>query len=254
MAPQMPSIQSFYQPEVPPSSPRLLKRSVAHANDAGDGFTSSEVEAALHPALHEWQPRTDYAELDIGRLAPGPKSVLIVGRIVNLYDQSTPSKTPEAAKGCFKVIVQDDTGAIAVSGHLLARSVVSEIMQVKLWYIKVDYQLRLGHLVSIWTPHVSNTESDSFTLHDASLFTSIFPERDNSCHFLVQEQSDEDVLCKTPMGYRDGKQLAGLITLRNYIDDGNEIAGSKILVCVKSIGGRKKCEYNLSLYLGGDKS
>lgn len=113
---------------------------------------------------------------------------------------------------------------------------------MKLWYAKVDYQLRLGHLVSIWTPHISNIESSTLTLQNASLVTSIFPERDNSCYFLLQEQSDEGVLCKTPLGYRDGKQLAGLITLKNYIDGGHEIADGKVLVCVKSIGGRKKCE------------
>lgn len=80
------------------------------------------------------------------------------------------------------------------------------------------------------------------TLQDATLVTSIFPERDNSCYFMVQEQSDEGVLCKTPLGYCDGKKLDGLITLKNYIDGGHEIAQAKVLVCVKSIGGRKKCE------------
>ena len=113
---------------------------------------------------------------------------------------------------------------------------------MKLWYANVDYQLRLGHLVSIWTPHISNAESSSLTLQDASLVTSIFPERDNSCYFMVQENSDEDVLCKTPLGYRYGKQLDGLITLKNYTDGGHEVPGVRLLVCVKSIGSRKKCE------------
>lgn len=114
---------------------------------------------------------------------------------------------------------------------------------MKLWYAKVDYQLRLGHLVSIWTPHLSNADSSSLTLQNVSLVTSIFPERDNSCYFKAEEHSDEGVLCKTPLGYRDGKQLDGLMTLKNYIDGGHEVAGGKILVCVKSIGARKKCEY-----------
>ena len=71
--------------------------------------------------------------------------------------------------------------------------------------------------------------------------TSIFPERDHSCYFMVQENSDEGVLCKTPLGYRDGKQMDGLITLKNYIAGGHEVGGVRVLVCVKSIGGRKKC-------------
>ena len=80
------------------------------------------------------------------------------------------------------------------------------------------------------------------TVRDASLVTSIFPERDNSCYFMVQEQSDEGVMCKTPLGYRDGKQMDGLMTLKSFIEGGYELTDGKILVCVKSIGGRKKCK------------
>ena len=113
---------------------------------------------------------------------------------------------------------------------------------MKLWYARGDYDLHLGLLVSIWTPHVSNAESSSLMVRDASLVTSIFPERDNSCYFMVQDQSDEGVMCKTPLGYRDGKQLDGLMTLKSFIEGGHELSDGKILVCVKSIGGRKKCE------------
>ena len=95
--------------------------------------------------------------------------------------------------------------------------------------------------MSLWSPHISNAESNSLILQHASLVTSIFPERDNSCYFLVQENSDEGVLCKTPLGYRSGKQLDGLITLTNFMDGAHEAAAGKVLVCVKSIGGRKKC-------------
>ena len=115
-------------------------------------------------------------------------------------------------------------------------------VQVKLWYAKVDYNIHLGVLVSIWTPHVSNAESNALTIKDASLITSIFPERDNSCYFIVQTQSDEGVMCKTPLGYRDGRQLDGLMTLKSFIEGGHELMDAKVLVCVKSIGARKKCE------------
>ena len=70
---------------------------------------------------------------------------------------------------------------------------------------------------------------------------SIFPERDNSCYFMVQELSDEGVLCKTPLGYREGRPLDGLMTLKNFVEGGSEVAEGKVLVAVKSIGGRKKC-------------
>ncbi|KAF6232815.1 hypothetical protein HO173_009029 [Letharia columbiana] len=225
MAPQIASIQSFFQPETP-SAQKTQKPAPQHhrPSDTGDGFSSSEIEAALHPALHKWQPRTTYNETDIGDLVPGPGCVALMGRIVNFHHIATPSKMPKAAQGCLKLTVKDDTGACSV----------------KLWYAKVDYNLRLGLLVSIWTTHVSNAESSSLTVQDASLVTSIFPERDNSCYFLAQEQSDEGVMCKTPLGYRDGKQLDGLMTLKSFIEGGHELADGKILVCVKSIGGRKK--------------
>ena len=165
--------------------------------------------------------------MDIGGLVAGPRNVALTGRVANFYDQATPSKMPQAAKGCLKVIVKDNTGAIAV----------------RLWYSNMDYQLRLGDLVSVWTPHVSKAESSSLTIKNVPLVTSIFPGRDDSCHFMVREQpDDEGVLCKTPVGYRDGKQLNGLMNLKNYIGGGYEVDGAKILVCVKSIGGRKKCE------------
>jgi len=109
-----------------------------------------------------------------------------------------------------------------------------------LWYAKIEYNLRLGQLVSIWTPHISNAESNSLPLDNASLVTSIFPERDNTCYFMVQQNSDDGTLCRTPKDYVDGKQLAGLMTLKNFAEGGHEVTNGRILVCVKSIGGRKK--------------
>ena len=80
-------------------------------------------------------------------------------------------------------------------------------------------------------------------LQQASVVTSIFPERDNSCYFMIQETSDDGTLCKRPQGYRTGKPLVGLMTLKNFIGGGYEVAEGKILVCVKSIGGHKKCRF-----------
>ena len=54
---------------------------------------------------------------------------------------------------------------------------------------------------------------------------------------MIQEDSDDGVLCKTPLGYRDGKVLEKLLTLKAFVDGGYEIEGVKVLVCVKSIGG-----------------
>lgn len=57
---------------------------------------------------------------------------------------------------------------------------------------------------------------------------------------MVQQNSDDGTLCRTPKDYVDGKQLAGLMTLNNFAEGGHEVTNGRILVCVKSIGGRKK--------------
>ena len=113
MAPQFPSIQSFFQPEISPS------KSIAPSSPttvSGDGFTAAEVDATMHPTrLHKWQPRGTYEDTDISSLVPGPGCVTLMGRIVSFYDLQTPSKKPQAAKGCLKLAVKDDTGVINVS-------------------------------------------------------------------------------------------------------------------------------------------
>ena len=115
MAPQVASIQSFFQPEVP-SAQKTQKPAAPHQpSDPGDGFTSSEIEAALHPTLHQWQPRATYNDTNIGALVAGPGYVALMGRIVNFHNTTTPSNKPKAAQGCFRLTVKDDTGAFTVS-------------------------------------------------------------------------------------------------------------------------------------------
>ncbi|KAL9607731.1 MAG: hypothetical protein Q9167_007382 [Letrouitia subvulpina] len=136
------------------------------------------------------------------------------------------SKMPQAAKGYLKLLVKDESGTL----------------MVKLWYANMQYHLRLGQLVSIWTPHLSSTESTVRTLQQVSLATSIFPERDPSCYFAIQECRDDGIAYKAPRKDSEEKQLAGLMTLKNFIMGGDEVADVKILVCVKSIGERKLCK------------
>lgn len=114
---------------------------------------------------------------------------------------------------------------------------------MKLWYGRVDYSLRLGLLVRVSTPHVSNAEAGAVGRRNRGALTmSVFPERDHSCFFMVQERSDDGGLFRTPLGYWEGRALDGLMTLKNFVEGGSEVADGKILVAVKSIGGRKKCE------------
>ena len=112
MAPQFTSIQSFFQPEVPL---RAQKQTSSPTTVLGDAFTHAEIESSLRPTLHPWQPRTNYKDREIGDLVPGPGCVVLMGRVVNFNDRDTPSKMPQAAKGCIKLLVKDNTGVLTVS-------------------------------------------------------------------------------------------------------------------------------------------
>lgn len=187
--------------------------------EVGDCFNSAEVEATTNPTPRTWKPPGQYADVQISKLVPGPAPVCLLGRLVNFYDQPTPERMPPTAKGCLKLLMKDDTGT----------------MMIRLWYAEVHYDLLLGQLVSLWTSHIS-----PLTEHGASHITTIFPERDNSCNFMVLADKDRDMLFKKPLGYTTGKQLTGLTNLRALINGGHEIADCRVIVCVKSIGGRKK--------------
>jgi hypothetical protein len=89
----------------------------------GDGFTAEEVQEALKPKPAEpWHPQTEYAELDIRDLEPGPKAVTFMGRVANIFDVANTTKTPRSAKGCVKLCVKDDRAAITVFSSTLTKS------------------------------------------------------------------------------------------------------------------------------------
>lgn len=97
------------------------------SDDIRDGFSSNDVEATLQPSRDAWISQVDYEEVTIAALNTGPLRISIMGRIVNFFDQPATSKMPQAAKGCVKMIVKDNTGAITVplsfmKGHLLPHS------------------------------------------------------------------------------------------------------------------------------------
>jgi len=58
---------------------------------------------------------------------------------------------------------------------------------------------------------------------------------------MVHENSDDGTRFKRPYGVRDNRVLSGLMTLKTFTDGGHDIEQPKLLVCVKSIGARKKC-------------
>lgn len=68
---QIPSVQSFWQKEVRVDKGDKMAIVAASAG-AGDGFTEEELAATLDPLYRRWNPETEYDELCIENLAPGP--------------------------------------------------------------------------------------------------------------------------------------------------------------------------------------
>ncbi|KAH0559786.1 hypothetical protein GP486_003702 [Trichoglossum hirsutum] len=205
MAHHWPSIQSFFQPD----------GSMARKTEPlrpGDGFTTEEVDAVLRPTSLPWKPQQEYTEQNIGDLLPGPGRVTLTGRVVNLFEVQTPSKAPRAAKGFIKLILRDDTGALVV----------------RLWFANAAYQLRLGDLCTVHASYIARSDITAPTATAAAAaarqMVSIFPERDSSCHFMIQDEaSGTSGLCRTPLGHHEGQPLAGLMTLQNFIDGGEKV-------------------------------
>ena len=112
MAPSHPSIQSFYQREIP------VKEAKRHQSKElsipGDAFTKEEIEDALDPLNAHFNPRREYQRCDIASLIPGPRAVIFMGRIVNFSVYYGRSKSHAAAKGWHRIIVKDNTGALCV--------------------------------------------------------------------------------------------------------------------------------------------
>ncbi|KAJ4315758.1 hypothetical protein N0V94_005777 [Neodidymelliopsis sp. IMI 364377] len=194
-----------------------------------DGFTADEIQSALQPAvasaLNTWIPTLEYEESDLGSIEPGPRNLVVVGRIVNFHDVSKPSKRHKAAQGYIRIMLADDTG----------------VLTVRLWYANADYRLRLGQLITVWTVHVSNSsEHNVLAPNSAPLFTTIFPEGERHCHLMLHENSDDGTQFKRPFNCKDSKALPGLMTLKSFTDGGYDVDEPKLLVCVRSIGARKR--------------
>lgn len=152
---------------------------------------------------------------------------MLMGRVVNFYDVAKPSKRHKAAQGYLKIMLADNTGVITV----------------RLWYADTEYKLRLGHLVTVWTVHVSkSSEHNALAPNSAPLFITIFPEGERHCHLMVHDNSDDGTQFKRPFDCKDLSALPGLMTLRTFTDGGYDIDEPKLLVCVKSIGARKRCK------------
>ena len=75
----------------------------------------------------------------------------------------------------------------------------------------------------------------------ASYFIDVFPEKHSRSEYLmIHNSGTAGGPCRIPLHYEEGEQLVGMMTISSYLDGGHEISDAKILVCVKSIGSRKK--------------
>ncbi|KAF2627398.1 hypothetical protein BU25DRAFT_342003 [Macroventuria anomochaeta] len=212
-----------------PTSSSIQSYFTSSPTKNSDGFTADEVQSVVQPAggsaVNTWTPTLDYEEADMGSLEPGPRNLMLIGRVVNFYDVAKPSKRHKAAQGYIKIMLADDTG----------------VLTVRLWYANAEYKLRLGQLITVWTVHISNSsEHNALAPNTAPLFTTIFPEGERHCHLMVHENSDDGTQFKRPFNCKDSRALPSLMTLRSFTDGGYDVDEPKLLVCVKSIGARKR--------------
>lgn len=102
-------------PPTPDSSPTKPAAAPPSKPSVGDGFTHQERSDALKPDFAQpWVPPADYEECQIRDLLPGPRAVTFMGRVANIFDIANTPKTARSAKGCVKLCVKDETGAITV--------------------------------------------------------------------------------------------------------------------------------------------
>jgi hypothetical protein len=108
-----PTIQAFYQKEVPLLSSSSQIPSIS--SKPGDGFAETEIDTAIDPLLRKWNPSIYYTDTAIGELHTGPRAVTFSGRVLNFKTFSGKSKSEKAARGWIGIVLGDGTGCIYVS-------------------------------------------------------------------------------------------------------------------------------------------
>ncbi|KAK8089450.1 hypothetical protein PG997_004411 [Apiospora hydei] len=228
MGSSFPSIQSFFQREVKcrHEEPQSTASGVPR-----DGFTSSEVDAALDPLSAPWTPPRLYDKLPIAHLQTGPHDYEIAGRIVN-HSRSMPGQSNQGGDEDIHqyLVVSDGSAAIAV----------------KIFFGKPTHHIPiLGQRVTIWSTYLSHAkkaEIGHIPLVHCS--TTIYPGRNQASHIVFHQDppgSREASMLRGPLEFDPEKpdDLRGLMTLRSFLDAGYDMGDAKVLVCVRSVGPRK---------------
>ena len=115
--------------------------------------------------------------------------------------------------------------------------------QIKLYFSRNQYPLKLGQLLSIWTCFISDaSKAEATAIPGVLIHANLFPGRVTSDHVMIHTSNATKNLCHTPLEYRKGKPLQGLMTIDSYLGSGGHdgVIGAKILVCIKSIGAKKR--------------
>ncbi|KAK8056650.1 hypothetical protein PG993_001877 [Apiospora rasikravindrae] len=228
MGSSFPSIQSFFQREVKcrNDEPQSTASGVPR-----DGFTSSEVDAALDPLSVPWTPSRLYHKLPIAHLQAGPRDYEIAGRIVN-HSRSMPGQNNQGGGEDLHqyLVVSDGSAAIAV----------------KIFYGKPTHHVPiLGQRVTIWSTYLSHAkkaEIGHIPLVHCS--TTIYPGRNQASHIVFHQDhpgSRETSMLREPLEFdpETPDDLRGLMTLKSFLDAGYDMGDGKVLVCVRSVGPRK---------------
>ncbi|KAL2877358.1 hypothetical protein SGCOL_007297 [Colletotrichum sp. CLE4] len=189
------------------------------------------MESGHHPLDRIWNPSEEYLEVRIGQIEPGPNRICFTGRVVNYTPALLDSKN-NYSRPAHQLIVVDGTGAIAVK--VIPIGIPASLLVI-------------GQLVTIWATWVGSTGGS----HHASMpyvttYTPINPVDVGTRQFIqfLPDTVENQQLYRTPLecdqGKQDPKPLPGLMTLCQYLKTGHDTAGARIIVCVKSIGSRKR--------------
>ncbi|KAI0601365.1 hypothetical protein F4775DRAFT_589582 [Biscogniauxia sp. FL1348] len=227
MSTLFPSIQAFYSKELPSSSPSSNDQPILL--NAGDGFTSSEIDAVLDPHSRPWKPARLYEACSIALLQGGAHDYQISGRIVN-----------------FSTIVASSPGHVSYS--FLVVSDGSAVITIKLYHSHSNlsaYQLLLGQRITIWATYISDKQNGIEPIPFCFSATTIHPGINKATHIVFhvdQIGSDDDRSLRRPIEADIGQHsyLPDLMTLKAFLSSGYDLGEGRILVCVRSVGPCRK--------------
>ncbi|KAF9882057.1 hypothetical protein CkaCkLH20_00093 [Colletotrichum karsti] len=226
------SIQAFYKKEVLPTPAAAACSPTKRHAAQDDGFTQAEVDAGNNPLDRQWNPSEKYHDILIDNIQPGPALVCFTGRIVNYAPAFLDSKNVYS-RPAHQLVVKDDTGAITV-----------KLVPIG---IPVSY-LVIGQLVTIWASWAGAAASSHHgSIPFVTMYTPINPADVGTKQFIqfIPDTPDTQNLYRVPLEHeldeeKPRKPLPGLMTLGQYLKTGHDTRGSRIIVCVKSIGSRKR--------------